>query len=179
MNKVSNQYAAFFGLAKKLNLDNEMRFSLVRQYSKGRTGSLKELSSYEYAELIGHLNKQTSQEPLAAKPAQPQPQWESTDAMRKKIFFLFRELGYCWGSEPEDMARNSVVVNHYVREHGYLKCKPLKAYTIDELPKLVSQFQNWKKNVDKAEARKAVKALMQEFNIQSNGSSKKVQSINL
>jgi hypothetical protein len=165
-----NRYAAFFALAKKLNVDAEMRMNLVRQFSNNRTASLTELNTYEYAELIGHLNRQmpkSSPMAEAARPAQPsQPRaWESADAMRKKIFFLFRELGYCWGSDPADMARNRIVVNHYVREYGYLKCKPLKAYTIDELPKLVSQFQNWKKNTDKAAARKAVNELMKELDI--------------
>jgi hypothetical protein len=166
----SNQFAVFFALAKKLNIDPEMRMNLVRQYSKNRTGSLKELNSYEYAELIGHLNRQmpAASVPMAAKPAQPAPPaWESANVMRKKIFFLFRELGYAWGSEPGDMARNSVVVNHYVRTYGYLKCKPLNSYTAEELPKLVSQFENWKKNVDKAAAKKAVRELCKELNIPS------------
>ena len=165
--RASNQFAIFFALGNKLGIDPEMRMNLVRQFSKGRTGSLKELNSYEFAELVSHLQRQMpNSAPLAAKPQPaPSPKWESADAMRKKIFFLFRELGYCWGSEPGDMARNAIVVKHYVATHGYLKCKPLNSYTQEELPKLVSQFQNWKKNVDKAAAKKSVKELCKELGI--------------
>jgi hypothetical protein len=170
MNTRNNPYASFFALAKKLNIDSEMRLNLVRQFSKNRTASLTELNSYEYAELIGHLNRQMPKSsPMADAPQKPkvkEPQgWESADAMRKKIFFLFRELGYCWGSEPADKARNAIVVKHYVSTYGYLKCKSLNSYTADELPKLVSQFEQWKKNSDKAAARKAVKELCNELNI--------------
>lgn len=174
MNRTSNPYGAFFALASRLKLDDQMRMSLVRQFSKDRTASLKELNGYEYAELVGYLNRQAPQPPKGEQKASPSPVWESANAMRGKIFFLFRELGFCWGSSTEDKARNAMVVKHYVIKYGYLKCKSLNDYTIEELPKLVSQFQNWKKNVDKAEARRAVKELCKELNIQSNVASKKV-----
>ena len=85
--------------------------------------------------------------------------------MRKKVFSLLYSMGYIYGNGPDDKKINAQVVYGMVERKGYLKPKKLNAYTFEELPRLVSQFEHMSKNNDKTAARKEVASLLDELKI--------------
>lgn len=103
--------------------------SIVESFSGGRTTSLRELRITEAQMLIGHLK---SLEPSNAR----------AERMRNKILSIAHEMG--WYTSPTspraerklDMRR----VNNWCLKYGYLH-KLLDEYTYEELPKLVTQFE--------------------------------------
>jgi hypothetical protein len=65
---------------------------------------------------------------------------DPADRMRKKIISLAREMGWelrTTAGKAADMDR----IKNWVMKYGYLK-KPLNDYTINELPRLVTQFEH-------------------------------------
>ncbi|MES2732864.1 MAG: hypothetical protein V4714_14010 [Bacteroidota bacterium] len=127
---------------------------LISMITRGRTESSKELSVNEAKTLILHLEGIGSPDSVA-------------DRMRKKIFAICYKLEWIYGNSPEDHKMNRVIIDNFIKTKGYLK-KPLNAFTVAELPKLVSQFEQIEKHTEKAQAGKAVKGLLDELNISSS-----------
>ena len=110
----------------------EEKPALVREYTSGRATSSKELTMAEAKSLIQHLEKVAG--PPAVSAAVDRS--ERANQMRRRILSVCHQLR--WekpGTTEVDMAR----VNAFCRTRGYLK-KELNEYTYQELPKLVSQF---------------------------------------
>jgi hypothetical protein len=132
---------------------------LVESFTNGRTSSTKDMTQYEAIELVRHLkamlaNKQqpnTSPKPMAqAIKAAIKPDAERANNMRKKIIALAHQMGWSAyhpvsGRKVADMAH----INEWCTKYGYLH-KPLNDYTLAELPKLVTQFDNLYKSFLKA-----------------------------
>ncbi len=106
---------------------------IVESFSKGRTSSSRGLYMAEAKELIDHL--------LATK-----KDVNVSSGLMKKLFAMAFEMGWC----PEEelvMADGSIKrrknysrLHGWVEKYGYLK-KPLRQYSYNELPKLVSIFE--------------------------------------
>jgi hypothetical protein len=67
----------------------------------------------------------------------------AADRQRKKIIAMMREIGYEYRNQPHEGAKADMVrIKEWVLKYGYLK-KDLNSYTVQELPKLVSQVQQY------------------------------------
>jgi hypothetical protein len=120
----SNQLKAIHTLLGMHGLKDEKE-SIVNAFTGGRTGSSKELKYKEAAALIGHLK---SLEPTNGR----------ADKMRNKILSMAHEMNWCLegGNNIVDMDH----VNNWCIHYGHAK-KKLDDYKYNELPTLVSQFE--------------------------------------
>lgn len=161
-------------LHKLLNETNlsDMKPELVKQYSSIRATSSKDLLENEARELCKYLEalvKPAMPEPVrkaeeAALPPHLNP--DRCDVMRKKIFSLCRSMGYIYGFTEADKAMNKVVVYGMVERRGKFK-KPLMKHTQAELVELVSQFESWAMNNNRAEASGVVRELLKELKLET------------
>jgi hypothetical protein len=129
-------------LLSKQGADKEQREWIVSVWTNHRTTSVCNLGKFEASKLIGHLKSQ-------------QPLHQASEKMRRKILSMAHEMGW-------EMPGTRSVVNNQVRarvdmkhvndwclKYGYLH-KKLDAYTYEELPKLVSQFEGlYKQHLNK------------------------------
>ncbi len=79
-----------FGLARRLDLDNEELHDVVEQ--KTGKASIKELTSYQAKLVTDHMQMLLGEEPKT-------PPDRPTDAQMRKIYALVRELG--WLDNPK------------------------------------------------------------------------------
>lgn len=164
-------YGRYFALAKKLGIDEEMRRDLVMQYTGKRTESMASMRPEEFESLVRNLAAQAR-----SKFRPKSVEQDRGDTMRKKIFSLVYTMGYMaydrslLGREltPDERKTNQAVIYGMVKRKGYLK-KDLMAYTNSELVGLVNQFEAMLKSNIKQEARREVKELLTELNIDSHG----------
>jgi hypothetical protein len=100
--------------------------ALVFSFTNGRSESSRDMTEQEAKELVYYLENITT----ADDPA---------NRMRKKIISMAREMGWelrTTTGKVADMQR----IRNWVLKYGSLK-KPLNDYTINELPRLVTQFE--------------------------------------
>ena len=125
-------YKRYFAIEKKLKNQgiNMSRSELIETFTEGKKSGLTELSPREYNEFIQWLNRLKSQS--------TQQDWQNTpeNKMRRKIISLFKKMNYI----TTDNRANMPAINNWCKKYGYLH-KELNAYTITELPKLVSQVE--------------------------------------
>lgn len=161
---VKRDYKQFFALLKSAG-QTENRQAIIMGFTDGRTDSLKGLTDTEYLELIRKLKGLVHSQPKVAHTAGPKGQ---ADKMRKKLIWVLCSMGFLKikGSGEVFHFENQVTrkanmeaINAVIERLGYLK-KPLKDYKLSELPKLVTQFENIKKNNWAAEGNAAVKELL-------------------
>ena len=113
---------AIHTLLNKQGLKEE-KDSIVKSFTAGRTTHSSQMLFEEAASLIGHLKKLD-------------PHDIASDKMRNKILSMAHEMNWrIKGTEKVDIDH----VNAWCISHGYLK-KKLDDYKYNELPKLVSQF---------------------------------------
>jgi hypothetical protein len=106
--------------------------TIVQSCSNGRTTHSTELTVEEARALLIDLNKN-------------EPETEAKQRMVRKIFAMARDLG--WVKKITVVERTGIVhkddlsaVYEWINKYGYLK-KDINQYKYNELPKLVSQFQ--------------------------------------
>lgn len=117
------QYACIHALLNKLHLTAKKE-EILRIFSNCRTGSCKELSSYEANAIILHLKSLDPEEVGAEK-------------MRRKIISMAHEMGWrIPGTRKADMQR----IDAWMVKSSYLH-KKINQYRYAELPKLVTQFE--------------------------------------
>lgn len=118
MNHAQNK--ALHGLLNRTGL-MEQKEALVMAFSNGRVKSSRELAFQEAGALITHLKS-----------------LDKSHRMRRKIISMAHELGWkVPGTKKIDMN----AINAWCEKYGFGK-KELNQYTEQELPKLVTQFQN-------------------------------------
>ena len=148
-------YASYFAaesVLKKMGFDIE-RAEVISEVTNNRKSSLKELSDFEYRELVNHLNRIIANSKSAICNPQsaicnPQsairnPQsainktWQSTpeNIMRRKILALFYKMNYRANGKT-DVNR----VNEWCLKYGKFK-KSLNKHNREELTQLVSQVE--------------------------------------
>jgi hypothetical protein len=125
------QVKAIYTLLGKFGLRDEKE-SIVRSFTANRTDSTRAMKDKEAAALIGHLK---SMDVVDTR----------SDKMRKKILSMAHEMGWSSSAKAtEDKQAKRKIdmehVNNWCKSHGYLH-KPLDDYTYNELPRLVSQFE--------------------------------------
>jgi hypothetical protein len=124
-----NQYAPFFAALKAAEQRTGQKIDrqeLILDFTKGRTGSLKDLSRMELSEITRELGGRMAKDPA--------------DVMRKKIISLLKYQGYTTEGGKADMDR----IYAFIKKYGYLH-KHLNSYTEKELPKLIYQCEVMKK----------------------------------
>lgn len=126
-----NRYAIVFKHLEAIGKrdDKEFRMMLCHQFSNGRFSSLKDLTDMQLNELKRHLSSLVPKEI-------PSHEFESNDAMRKKILSICHEVGWEDSAGKIDWNR----LDNYLNKYGY-KHKSLNSYKHNELPTLVSQFE--------------------------------------
>jgi hypothetical protein len=122
-----------------------IRASLHRQ---GLLTYKEEIISSFTKERTVHIGQMTRKEARALLQMLNESQNEQNKSLRlmKKLFAMAHELG--WIKEETHVKpngetfvkKNYTTVYKWVEQYGYLK-KPLRKYSYNELPKLVSQFE--------------------------------------
>jgi hypothetical protein len=122
-------YNRFFMLFRDSKVDPHFPYEnhgeLVSEFTEGRTGSLRSLTPDEVRGLERRL------EEVAADPRKAKAQ-----RMRRKIIGILAARGAVNAQGKPDMDH----VHAWVNRYGYLH-KHFNAYTVAELPKLVSQAE--------------------------------------
>jgi hypothetical protein len=117
------QIKAIYSLLGKHGLRDEKK-SIVSAFTAEKTTSVSAMSFSQAAALIAHLKGLD-------------PTDRATDRMKNKIISMAHELGWRKpGTTDVDMDH----VNNWMKSFSYLK-KPLDDYKHNELPKLVTQFE--------------------------------------
>lgn len=124
MRRTISQNARLHGLINELKIDKETKEDLVYTFTQGRSASSSDMSVDECQSLIGYLEY--------TKPRKT----DKANKQRKKILSICHEMDWRV-NEKVDFKR----LEDYLLKYGYLH-KPLNDYTEDELPTLVTQFQN-------------------------------------
>lgn len=121
----TNRKRLFAVLATIGMREEEDRHQLVYSFTKGRTRSTSDLSDYEAEQLINELESK---------------KYQGANKMRRKIISMAYEMK--WGAPYTEESRKEAVrsIDAWCMKSGYIK-KPLNDFTYDELPKLVTQFQ--------------------------------------
>lgn len=145
MKHTKEKHSRLYGLLNKKKM-MEQRHQLFQSYSKNRTSDSKELSDLEVDELIRFLEFYT----VGGMQSGHKTDFEKGDKMRKRVLSLCYEYGWT----RHDVVKNKRVVdytklNAWLLKSGYLH-KSLNKYKYDELPKLVTQFENVVKSFLKA-----------------------------
>lgn len=119
----------FWVNVKRLNLTKEDVKAMVLECSQGKTESLRALSVSEYSKIYNHL------ESFKANIPQKPPVANVSDKMRKKILSICHEMKWTVNQKLDWKH-----INEFLLKSGYLH-KQLNDYTEQELPKLVTQFE--------------------------------------
>lgn len=133
-------------LAQKKLTDH--RHSLISSFTKERTESLREMHHYEAIEMVQYL-KGLQPEAQQKTQAVVTPS-QKANRMRRKIIAMAHTMG--WSIEhpvSHDLVADMQRINGWCVQYGYLK-KPLNSYKLEELPKLISQFETIYKSFLKA-----------------------------
>ena len=132
MKRTNQQNKELHALIGQLGIDAEHKEELVYQFSNGRTVSSSEMIIPECQKLINHLRAATKGHTTVSEPKR-----DPANIQRRKILSICHEMN--WKNEISndiDWER----LNGWLFKYGYLK-KDLNSYTLYELPKLVSQFE--------------------------------------
>lgn len=132
MKRTAKQNNELHYLIGQLGIDAEHKEELVYQYSNGRTTSSAEMIIPECQALINHLKAATK-----GYSKVKDPKSDPANVMRRKILSICHEMG--WKNEISDQI-DWEKLNGWLFQYGYLK-KDLNSYTLYELPKLVTQFE--------------------------------------
>lgn len=111
-------------LIGELNIDKEAKQDMVYQFTNKRETSTAKMNVVECQNMINHLAQLKKQAV------------DKKDRMRKKILSICHEMQWTLNGQI-DWKR----LNEFLNKSGYLH-KPLNDYTLAELPKLVTQFEN-------------------------------------
>lgn len=109
------------------------KVEIIEGVSGGRTSSTKGMTAAEASDLIAHLTKTSSDMNVSSK-------------LMKKLFAMAFEMG--WSPKEKRVQPDGSIkeitnysrLHGWVEKYGYLK-KPLRNYTYNELPKLVTIFE--------------------------------------
>lgn len=129
MNNLLNkgQLTAIAVTCNQLHISKEAKAVMVAGFSDGRCTSSKDLYSNEARDMLLHLE--------TLKPVD-----HSRNKMIGKILYYAHEMGWTKTNRDNKVVADGKRVDNWMLSHSYLK-KKLNQYTYNELPKLVSQFE--------------------------------------
>lgn len=140
-----NQNKRFWALIKRLGMEEEEKYALVRSFSNGRTASFSALEKQEESRMLNYMQHEADKLNVKSN-----GEAYAGDKMRKKVI---SKVASYMGLKDLDME----AIRKFVLEIGYLK-KDLNRYSFEELPKLVTQMEAiWEKRA--AENRKEMKVV--------------------
>lgn len=127
----TKQNSKLWAIVNHLKIDKETVEELAWQFSQGRTKSTRSLNVDEFQGMVNHLNaiQKGATETPKQKPI------DIADKMRKKILSICHEMNW-----KQQQKLDYIRINEFCMKSGYLH-KKLNAYTKEELPKLVTQFE--------------------------------------
>lgn len=166
------QRKEFFALVYQLGINAEERKQLVYQYSEERTTSVARDSCFTAQQMgkllkfLRDLNRTTFSVAMQSEyeTVSERRKDEKVQRMRRKIFSLCWQAGLLKEAKTaEERKANQLTVYKTVRKLGYLKPLGLTQYTLEELPKLVTQFEMIVKHNKKTEANKITKSMLEEL----------------
>ena len=137
MNHTIGRHRRLYGLFRDTGTQRYRR-DLVSSFSQGRTDNSAELTDQEVDELINHLSVKA---PEKHGPTRSGVSYKGQQ-MRRRILSLCHTIG--WNLYDTDQQRHIVDwgrLNGWLKKYGYLH-KDLNEYTYQELPQLVTQFEN-------------------------------------
>jgi hypothetical protein len=126
-NATAKQISCIGALCSRLNISTENKVIMVQGFSAGRCTSSKELKTYEALKLIQHL--------MDMLPAQ-----KDKSKMMRYIYSMCHEVGWTKTNTQGQKVADGKRFDEWATKNSYLK-KSLDKYSYEELPKLVSQFQ--------------------------------------
>ncbi len=136
--RTPDQNRQFHRLITKLRIPDDVKVDLVRQFTDGRCTSSADMRIYEADKLIDHLKTLEREMDLRTGFGKKTHKDENSpeNRMRRKILSICHELN--WRKDGKiDWER----LNGWLLKYGYLH-KSLNKYTREELPTLVTQFEN-------------------------------------
>lgn len=130
----------FHSLINELRIDDENKEELVYSYTLNRTSSSKEMHYLEMQQLINALEARKKDPNKEVKPISVDE--AKAQKMRRKILSLCHEVGVTYFSKA---SQKNVIdftrLNAWIAKYGHAKHKTLNEYSVEELPKLVTQFE--------------------------------------
>lgn len=108
--------------------------SLVSSFSNGRTTSSSNMHPIEAIELINYLKQQLP-------PIHNTGLESKADKMRKKIISLAWQMNWTYTNTNRRVVCDMKRINDWCVKYGYLH-KPLMQYSYEQLPRLLTQFEN-------------------------------------
>lgn len=126
--KLKGKYSQFFWMKKKLEAlgDSRDRDEIIMDFTGGLKSSLKELTEFEYHELLRVMSRSIS---TSAK------RHDKEDTKRKRVIALLCNSGFTINNKA-DMLK----INQWCVSHGHLH-KPLDHYKGQDLSKLIVQAE--------------------------------------
>lgn len=123
-NLTKEQLMTIHTLFSKLGMTKEQKDTIVTGFLGGRSKSSKDLTVKEATSLISHLKSLD-------------PSEKKAEVMRRKILSLAHEMGW---KKPGSTSIDMIRVDQWCIKYSYAH-KKLNHYTLPELPKLVTQFE--------------------------------------
>lgn len=131
-----SQNSRLHALFTNLNIDAEMKAELVLQFTNNRTERSSKMLIDECQALINHLSSINAQANGKAAAKENELENSPENRQRRKILSICHEMG--WKKNGElDWER----IENFLEKFGYLHKKKLNDYKPEELPKLVTQFE--------------------------------------
>lgn len=129
---MANKYAAYFILEQEVHKVTQgtlNRSELIDQFTDGRKDSLKDLTPFEYKELLKWMKTSFKL---------PEKDWRNTpeNKMRRKIIVLFKKMNYVTAEGRADMDRINAWCEKYSSFH-----KSLGDHSRKELITLTTQAE--------------------------------------
>jgi hypothetical protein len=113
------------------------RHEIVLEYTGGRTENSSEMTTEEVLALIRDLEK------FQKDRGAPLNDFQKGDAMRKRVLSLFHQYGFTiYSREKRKMIVDFERLDNWMVKYSYLH-KKLNKYKYSELPKLVSQVEQF------------------------------------
>lgn len=115
----------------------EHRRDIVYQFTNGRTDNSAEMTTAEISKMIKYVQSHAERGNLDSS------DFIKGDRMRKRILSLSHQYGWTeYDPEKQKMVVDFERLDNWMLKYSYLK-KKLNQYKYSELPKLVSQFQEF------------------------------------
>ena len=143
------QNKIFHSLINELKLDAETKEELVYNFTLCRTKSSAEMHWLEMEQLITALRQRlASPTPTLLK---REGVSDPAQKMRRKILSMCHEVHVTkWSEAAQKNVIDFARLNAWIAKYGHAKHKTLNEYSVAELPKLVTQFEQVYKHYFKA-----------------------------
>lgn len=124
-----DQNTRLYALIGKLKIDKEQKEEFVYKHTNGRTTSSSGMLVHECQALINELQVTANKLPKSQDE-------KSKNDQRRKLFSIAHELGWTKGGKVD-----SERLDEWVKKYGHRHPQKLNDYSLQELPRLITQFE--------------------------------------